>query len=98
MRSDQSKLKIQIPNQGWRQFLTARNEMLSAFNNARIHSEKKLVKVRHGIVAESEFRTWLSNFLPIRYGFIAGYIISQGDPNSANLIHYDVIIYDQISK
>lgn len=98
MASDQSKLKIQIPNQGWRQFLTARNEMLSAFDNARIHSEKKQVKVRHGIVAEAEFRKWLRNFLPKRYGVTAGYIISQGDPNSENLIHYDVIIYDRLES
>lgn len=98
MKNAQSKLMLQIPNLGWKQFLIARAEILAAYDNAKIHSEKREVKVRQGIVAEAEFRRWLSNFLPKRYGVTSGYIISQGLPNSEHLIHYDVIIYDQLES
>ncbi len=98
MENDRSKLKIQIPNLGWEQFLIAREEMLTAYDNARMHSRKRQVQTRHGVVAEAEFRKWLSNFLPKRYGVSSGFIISQGLPNSEKLVHYDVIIYDQLES
>jgi len=98
MENDHSKLKIQIPNLGWKQFLTARDEMLAAYDRARIHSEKRIVQTGHGNIAEAEFRKWLSNFLPKRYAVSSGYIISQGLPHSDSLIHYDVIIYDQVES
>ncbi|WP_394678629.1 DUF6602 domain-containing protein [uncultured Sphingobacterium sp.] len=98
MAHDNSPLKSQIPNQGWKQFLIARDEMLSAYDNAKEHSNKRQVKTGHGNVAESAFRRWLTKFLPKRYGVTAGYIISPGVPNAANFIHYDVIIYDQLES
>lgn len=91
-------IKIQIPNQGWKQFLNARDEMLSAYDRARELSRKRDVQTKHGIVAEAEFRKWLANFLPKRYGVTSGYIISQGTANSENFVHYDVIIYDQLES
>ncbi|MNJ94124.1 hypothetical protein D3C87_118110 [compost metagenome] len=91
-------LKAQIPNQGWKQFLIARDEMLSAYDRARELSKKRDVQTGHGVVAEAEFRKWLSNFLPKRYGVTSGYIISPGMPNSENFVHYDVIIYDQLES
>ncbi|MGE6397097.1 DUF6602 domain-containing protein [Chryseobacterium scophthalmum] len=98
MSSEDSPLKSQIPTQGWKQFLIARDEMLSAYDNAREHGRKRQVKTGHGNVAEAEFRKWLSKFLPKRYGVTAGYIISPGIPNSENFTHYDVIIYDQLES
>lgn len=98
MKNSQSPLKIQIPNQGWKQFLTARDEMLSAYDKAKVLSSKRRVQTGHGNVAEAEFRNWLSNFLPKKYGVTAGYIISQGMPNSEHFVHYDVIIYDQLES
>lgn len=98
MADQQSPLKIQIPNQGWKQFLTAKNEMLSAYDRAREHSRKRVVQTGHGNVAEGEFRKWLSNFLPKRYGVTSGYIISPGIADSEKFIHYDVIIYDQLES
>ncbi len=98
MENAHSKLKIQIPNLGWKQFLIARDEMLTAYDSARMHSQKRQVQTGHGVVAEAEFRKWLSNFLPKRYGVSAGFIISQGVPNSEYLVHYDVIIYDQLES
>jgi hypothetical protein len=65
---------------------------------ARVLSSKRAVQARHGNVAESEFRKWLINFLPKRYGVTFGYIISQGLPNTENMIHYDVIIYVQFES
>lgn len=98
MAESQSPLKMQIPNQGWKQFLTARDEMLSAYDKARDHSRKRTVQTGHGVVAEAEFRKWLLNFLPKRYGVTSGYIISSGICNAENFIHYDVIIYDQLES
>lgn len=98
MASGQSKLKIQLPNQGWKQFLTARDEMLDAYDRARVHSSKRTVQTEHGNVAEAEFRKWLNDFLPKRYGVTSGFIVSQGVPNSEDFVHYDVIIYDQLES
>lgn len=98
MSDQQTPLKIQLPNQGWRQFLMAREEMLAAYDRARVHSSRRQVQVEHGNVAEAEFRKWLINFLPKRYGVTSGYIVSQGIPNSEHMVHYDVIIYDQLES
>ncbi|MBL4675857.1 MAG: hypothetical protein JKY70_06590 [Mucilaginibacter sp.] len=98
MAKQQTPLKIQIPNQGWKQFLTGRDEMLAAYDRARVHSSKRSVQTGHGNVAEAEFRKWLGDFLPKRYGVTSGYIISQGVPNSEDFVHYDVIIYDQLES
>ncbi|MFP9097927.1 DUF6602 domain-containing protein [Flavobacterium sp. RHBU_24] len=98
MANGQPTLHIQIPNQGWKQFLTGRDEMLAAYDRARVHSSKRPVQTGHGNVAEAEFRKWLSDFLPKRYGVTPGFIISQGVPNSEDFVHYDVIIYDQLES
>ncbi|WP_299568482.1 DUF6602 domain-containing protein [uncultured Pedobacter sp.] len=98
MSKDNTPLKIQQPNQGWKQFLMAREEMLAAYDRAREMSRKRAVQTEHGNVAEAEFRRWLTNFLPKRYGVTSGYIVSQGIPNSEHMVHYDVIIYDQLES
>jgi hypothetical protein len=86
MADGQSKLKVQVPNQGWKQFLTARDIMLAAYDKARVHSSKRQVQTEHGNVAEAEFRKWLIDFLPKRYGVTSGYVISQGLPNSDYMV------------
>lgn len=98
MSDNHLPLKIQIPNQGWKQFLTARDEMLAAYDKARVLSAKRVVQTGHGNVAEAEFRKWLINFLPKKYGVTSGYIISQGLPNAEQVVHYDIIIYDQLES
>ena len=92
-----AKLNIAFPSQGWKQFLTARREMLDAFDRAREKARAHEVEVFHGKVAEAEFRKWLSAFLPKRYGVTAGYVISQGLKSSEKAPHFDVIIYDRLS-
>jgi len=98
MADQKPPLKANIPNQGWKQFLTARDEMLAAYDRARTHSSKRTVQTGHGVVAEAEFRKWLTNFLPKRYAVTSGYVISPGTPHSENFVHYDVIIYDQLES
>jgi hypothetical protein len=46
-------------------------------------------------VAEAHFRSWLSEFLPKRFGVTAGFVISQGLPATKKSPAFDVIIYDQ---
>lgn len=93
---DDKPLKIQIPAQGWKQFLTSRKTMLDSFDRARTHSKKHKVETYHGNVAEAEFRKWLTNFLPKKYAVTSGYIISQGVPDTVKLPHFDVIIYEHL--
>lgn len=89
-------LKIELPAQGWSQFLTARKEMLDSYDKARIHSRKHIVETEHGNVGEAEFRNWLKNFLPKKYAVISGYIISAGVPDTEKAPHFDVIIYEHL--
>jgi hypothetical protein len=91
-------LKIEVPAQGWKQFLTARKEMLDSFDTARTHSSKHKVQTSHGNVAESNFRKWLSEFLPKKYAVTSGYIISQGISDNEKAPHFDVIIYDHLNS
>lgn len=72
--------------------------MLTAYDLAKDLENNKLVKVRHGLVAEAEFRKWLSEFLPKRYAVTAGYIISPGISSKEHMVHYDVIVYDQLES
>lgn len=92
------KLKIEFPSQGWLQFLTARKEMLDAFDQAREKARSHEVETYHGKVAESEFRKWLNEFLPKRYGVTSGYIVSSGLKSTEKTPHFDVIIYDQLES
>lgn len=96
MSDKPSPLKPQWQSQAWKQFLAARDEMLDAYDNARKKNLKRPVKTEHGKVAEAEFRKWLTNFLPKKYGVTSGYIVSQGASKDESLPHYDVIIYEQL--
>lgn len=92
------KLQIQFPSQGWKQFLTARKEILDAFDRAREKARSHEVETYHGKVAEAEFRKWLASFLPKRFGVTSGYIISTGLKSTDKAPHFDVIIYDQLES
>ncbi|MFT6922195.1 MAG: hypothetical protein ACJA1C_001197 [Crocinitomicaceae bacterium] len=96
--SNKGGLKIEVPAQGWKQFLTSRKEMLDSYDRARTHSGKHKVQTSHGNVAESEFRKWLSAFLPKKYAVTSGYIISQGISDNEKAPHFDVIIYDHLNS
>ena len=84
--------------QGWRQFLTAKEEMLAAYDQARTQARSHEVETYHGLVAESAFRRWLEEFLPKRYGVTSGYIVSQKLDENDRLPHFDVIIYDDLES
>jgi hypothetical protein len=89
-------LKVEFPSQGWRQILTARKEILDAYDRAREQARAHEVETFHGRVAEGAFRKWLQGFLPKRYGVAAGYVVSVGLKSTTKAPHFDVIIYDQL--
>lgn len=98
MDSKKSPLRAQMVTQGWKQFLTARTRMLNAYDIAKEQESNRKAKTRHGLVAEGEFRKWLAEFIPKRYGVTSGFIISPGISSSEHMVHYDVIIYDQLES
>ncbi|MDQ2773503.1 MAG: hypothetical protein M3Y57_01030 [Acidobacteriota bacterium] len=49
-------LKPEFPSQGWRQILTARKNMLDAFDRAREQARSHEVETYHGLVAEAKYR------------------------------------------
>jgi len=98
MNDNLSPLNPQWQNKAWKQFLMAKKSMLSSYDRAKEKGLDRPVRTEHGKVAEAEFRKWLLNFLPKRYGVTSGYIISQGTPDHECLVHYDVIIYDQLES
>jgi hypothetical protein len=85
-----------LGTQGWRQLLTCKKELLDAFDRARQHSRAHEIETYHGIVAEAQFRNWLTDFLPKKYGVTAGYIVSQGASENDKLPAFVVIIFDQL--
>ena len=101
----QSKNKLnnkRVGTQGWKQFQINKEELLYKYGLAKKYSRGHLVEVTHGNIAEANFREWLSEFLPKKYGVSSGYIISQ-NPAFANeeqskFPHYDVIIYDRLNS
>jgi len=82
----------------WKQFLVAKKRMLNEFDIARERSKAHEVETYHGRVAESQFRQWLSSFLPQKYGVTSGYILSQRPDKNTRAPHFDVIIYDQLES
>jgi hypothetical protein len=90
------KLVPAFPSQGWKQILTAKMEILHAYDRAREHARSHEVETYHGRVAEAQVRGWLAGFLPKRYGVTSGYVVSPGLPSGTKPPHFDVIIYDQL--
>jgi len=84
--------------QGWQQLLTWKQELLDAFDRGRQYALGHEVETYHGLVAEAQFRNWLSEFLPKKFGVTAGYIISQAAPAETKAPAFDVIIYDQMES
>lgn len=72
--------------------------MLNAFDNAKEKDRAHKTPTYRGRVAEVQFRNWLSNFLPKKYGVTSGYIISQGIKEKVKIPHFDVIIYNQLES
>ncbi len=91
-------LRIQIPGQGWKQFLTGRKEIIDAFDKARVQSGAHKVETYHGNVAEAAYRKWLSGFVPKRFAVTSGYVVSQGLRSTDKLPHFDVIVYNQLDS
>jgi hypothetical protein len=92
------KLKVEFPSFGWKQILTARKDILDAFDSAREMARTRRVETLHGEVAEGAVRQWLAEFLPKRYGVASGYVVSPGFSDEHRAPHFDVIIYDQLES
>jgi hypothetical protein len=85
--------------QGWRQLVVAKHDMLSAFTSALEKASNRPVPYfEPGQVAEGQFRKWLAEFLPERYGVTSGYIISSAANDTETLMHFDVIVYDKLDS
>jgi hypothetical protein len=87
-----------IGTQGWKQFLSNKKDILNKFERAKEYAKIHEVETYHGIVAEEEFRNWLTNFLPKKYAVTSGYVISQTQPDHIKAPHFDVIIYDALNS
>ena len=90
-------MEIRLDTQGWRQFQNNRKSILAAFDEAKTQDSDHETQTYRGRVAEAQFRSWLTAFLPARYGVSAGYIISQGLPSTVKHKQFDVIIYDRLN-
>jgi hypothetical protein len=88
----------QVGTLGWKQFIATKRGMIDKFDRAKEFDKSHKTSVYRGIVAESAFRGWISQFLPKRFGVASGYIISQVEPDTKKLSHFDVIIYDQLNS
>jgi len=88
----------QVGTIGWKQFIASKKGMIDKFDRAKEMDRAHKTSVFRGIVAESVFRAWLSQFLPKKFGVTSGYIISQCEPDLSKLPHFDVIIYDQLNS
>jgi len=81
---------------GWKEFNRNRKSILEAFDKAKELNENRPVQTRHGVTGEAEFRKWLAEFLPQKYGVTSGYIIPNLFAKDYKLYHYDVIIYNKL--
>lgn len=88
----------QVGTIGWKQFIASKRGMIDKFDRAKEMDKAHKTNVYRGIVAEAAFRDWLSQFLPKKFGVTSGYILSQTEPDSKKLPHFDVIIYDQLNS
>ena len=88
----------QVGTLGWKQFIAAKRGMIDKYDRAKEIDKSHKTPVYRGLVAESVFRVWLSQFLPKKLGVTSGYIISQVEPDTKKLSHFDVIIYDQLNS
>jgi hypothetical protein len=81
---------------GWQEFLRQKRDLLSDYDSAKEQSRNRPVRTEHGNVAEASFRSWLSAFLPRRFGVTSGYIIPDVRAADYVLYHYDVIVFDAL--
>ena len=90
-----SKLLKEYNGQGFKQFLANKLRLIKSFELSKLYTENHIVKVEHGNVAEAEFRRWLSDFLPDKFGVTSGFIISPKLTEEDKTPHYDIVIYDK---
>jgi hypothetical protein len=83
---------------GWQRFELNRRKMLANYDLAKFENSKRPLQTEHGNVAESALRSWLSDFLPDRWGVTSGFILPPVlEENHPVEYHYDLIIYDKLN-
>jgi hypothetical protein len=83
---------------GWKEFHRNRKDILDEFDRAKEYNSSRPVKTEHGLAGEAALRTWLSAYLPGRFGVTSGYVIPDVVVASYELYHFDVIIYDAMAS
>lgn len=81
---------------GWREFLQNRQEILNKVDISKQKTWNRPVRAAHGNAAEAAIRSWLNNFLPKKYGVTSGYVIPSIYDDTAKVLHYDIVIYEQL--
>lgn len=81
---------------GWKEFHRNRKNILSEFDKLLEQTSNRPIKVAHGIGVEAYLRSWLTEFLPKKYGVTSGYIIPNLYNDSEKIYHYDIIIYNRL--
>jgi hypothetical protein len=82
--------------EGWKEFLENKRILIESVRSAKRQMASQPISTEHGLVAENEFRKFLSSFLPERYGVCKGYILPPSPTkDDYNLYEYDIIIYDK---
>ncbi|WP_282611129.1 DUF6602 domain-containing protein [Pelagibius sp. Alg239-R121] len=83
---------------GWQRFELNRRKMLASYDLAKFENRNRPLITEHGNVAESALRSWLSDFLPDRYGVTSGFILPPVLEEEHPIeYHYDLIIYDKLN-
>jgi hypothetical protein len=80
----------------WEQMVGQQMSLLAKFDEAKRQAKGHEVQTYHGEVAESEFRKWLGDFLPKRFGVTSGYVVAQQSRGVVQFPHFDVIVYDKL--
>lgn len=81
---------------GWKEFHRNRKNILDEYQRLLDLTANRPVQVAHGQGVEAYIRTWLSEFLPKKYGVTSGYIIPNLYDDTGVIYHFDIIIYNRL--
>lgn len=71
-----------------------RTKLLQEYDTAAAQAADDPVKTEHGVSCEANFRSFLEQFLPKKYGVTKGYIITPDLDYAGPLEEWDIVIYD----
>lgn len=80
---------------GWKEFMSARAQLLNAMDVSKMRNASRPVQTTHGSAAEAAIRDWIGSYLPKRYAVTSGFVVPDVIASEYKLYEFDVIIYDQ---